>query len=116
MENLTLLKTNNNDRIKILSKLGYSINEEGYVLNSSKKEVICKYSKERVPDLDDDDAEDKFTYYAIRLIAAIVVAVIAALIVDFVTEGAVDFAFAFFVLVAFAVIEWFVRAKQIGES
>ena len=43
-------------------------------------------------------------------------AVIAGLIVDFVTEGAVDFALAFFVIVAFAIIEWFVRAKQMGES
>jgi uncharacterized membrane protein len=80
------------------------------------EEIAEEYSKERVPDQDDDEADDRFMYYAIRLVAAIIVAIIAALIVDFVTEGAVDFAFAFFVLVAFAVIEWFVRAKQIGES
>jgi len=36
--------------------------------------------------------------------------------VSVVTEGAVDFYFAVVVLMAFAVIEWFVRAKQTGES
>ena len=80
------------------------------------EEIAEEYSRERVPDQEDGEAEDRFQYYAIRLIAAIIVAIIAAWIVDFVTEGVVDFAFAFFVLVAFAVIEWFVRAKQIGES
>lgn len=80
------------------------------------EEIAEEYGRERVPDSEDDGAEDRFDYYAIRLIAAIIVSVIAAFIVDFVTEGAVDFSFAFFVLIAFAVIEWFVRAKQTGES
>ncbi|MGY5878644.1 MAG: hypothetical protein RTV31_00280 [Candidatus Thorarchaeota archaeon] len=80
------------------------------------EEIAEEYGRERVPDSDDEGEEDKFEYYAIRLIAAIIVAVIAGLIVDFLTEGVVDFALAFFVIVAFAVIEWFVRAKQVGES
>ena len=79
------------------------------------EEIAEEYSRERSPDSKDDDKEDKFEYYAIRLAAAIVVAVIAGLIVDFVTEGAVDFALAFFVIIGFAVIEWFVRAKQSGD-
>ena len=80
------------------------------------EEIAEEYGRERVPDPNDDDKEDRFEYYAIRLAAAIVVAVIAGLFVDFVTEGAVDFALAFFVIVGFAVIEWFVRAKQSGDS
>jgi uncharacterized membrane protein len=80
------------------------------------EEIAEEYSKERVPDSADSEKEDKFEYYAIRLAAAIVVAVIVGLIVDHLTEGAVDFALAFFVIVGFAVIEWFVRAKAMGES
>ena len=79
------------------------------------EEIAEEYSKERVPDPKDDAKEDKFEYYAIRLAAAIVVAVIVGLIIDFLTEGAVDFALAFFVIIGFAVIEWFVRAKQSGD-
>lgn len=48
MTELKLVQLNNGDRIKALNKLGYTLDEEGYVLNSKKKEVICKYSKERV--------------------------------------------------------------------
>ncbi|MFW9843328.1 MAG: hypothetical protein ACFFEV_02005 [Candidatus Thorarchaeota archaeon] len=79
------------------------------------EEIAEEYGKERVLDSEDEDKEDRFEYYAIRLIAAIVVAVIAALIVSSITD-VIDFASAFFILVAFAVIEWFVRAKQTGES
>ena len=80
------------------------------------EDIAEEYSEERIPDDDETEKEDKFEYYAIRLAAALVVAVIASLIVEHVTDGAVDFAFAFFVLVGFAVIEWFVRAKQAGEA
>lgn len=79
-------------------------------------EIAEEYGQERVQDLDTEKDEDRFQYYLVRLVAAFVVAVLAAWIVSIVTEGAVEFYFAVLVLMGFAVIEWFVRAKQTGES
>ena len=80
------------------------------------EEIAEEYGKERVQDLDSEKDDDRFQYYIVRLVAAIVVAVLAAWIVSIITEGAVEFYFAVIVLMGFAVIEWFVRAKQTGES
>jgi uncharacterized membrane protein len=79
------------------------------------EEIAEEYGRERLPDSVNGEKEDKVEYYLIRLAVALVVAVIAALIVDAVTD-VIDFASAFFILVAFAMIEWFVRAKQSGDS
>ena len=48
MGELVLEQLNNENRVDILNKLGYSINDEGYVTDSKKKEVICKYTEERI--------------------------------------------------------------------
>lgn len=49
MEEITLVQTNNDNRTQILNKLGYDINDEGYVIESgTKKEVICKYAGGKV--------------------------------------------------------------------
>jgi uncharacterized membrane protein len=80
------------------------------------EEIAEEYGKEQVLVEAPESKEDRFQYYVIRLVAAFIVAVLAAWIVSVVTEGAVDFYFAVIVLMAFAVIEWFVRAKQSGES
>jgi len=82
----------------------------------SPEEIAEEYGKERAQVEDPEQDNDRFQYYVVRLVAAFVVAVFAAWIVSTVTEGAVDFYFAVVVLMAFAVIEWFVRAKQTGES
>jgi uncharacterized membrane protein len=79
------------------------------------EEIAEEYGKEQIPDDDSDGQDDRFHYYLVRLVAAFIVAILAAWIVSAVTDGAVDFYFAVIVLMAFAVIEWFVRAKQIGE-
>lgn len=80
------------------------------------EEIAEEYGKEQIHTEDSEQGSDRFQYYIIRLVAAFVVAVFAAWIVSIVTEGAVDFYFAVIVLMAFAVIEWFVRAKQTGDS
>jgi len=80
------------------------------------EEIAEEYSMEQVLEEESEKKDDRFNYYVIRLVAAFVVAVLAAWVVSIVTDGAVDFYFAVVVLMAFAVIEWFVRAKQIGES
>jgi len=80
------------------------------------EEIAEEYGKEQVLIEDPESEDDKFQFYVVRLVAAFIVAVLAAWIVSVVTEGAVDFYFAVIVLMAFAVIEWLVRAKQSGES
>ena len=80
------------------------------------EEIAEEYGMEQTKGEDLENDSDRFQYYVVRLVAAFIVAVLAAWIVSVVTEGAVDFYFAVVVLMAFAVIEWFVRAKQTGES
>jgi len=80
------------------------------------EEIAEEYAIEQVHEPERSDNSDRFQYYVVRLVAAFVVAVMAAWIVSVVTHGAVNFFFAVVVLMAFAVIEWFLRAKQIGES
>ena len=80
------------------------------------EEIAEEYGQERVQEGQPEKDDDRFQYYVVRLVAAFVVAVLAAWIVSVVTEGAVDFYFAVIVLMGFAVIEWFIRAKQTGES
>ncbi|TFG34947.1 hypothetical protein EU527_01165 [Candidatus Thorarchaeota archaeon] len=79
------------------------------------EEIVEEYGIEQIQEPVSAKRGNRFEYYVVRLLAAFVVAVLAAWIVSIITEGAVDFYFAVVVLLAFAVIEWFVRAKQIGE-
>jgi len=80
------------------------------------EDIAEEFALEQIEETEQSDTDDRFQYYVIRLVAAFVVAVLAAWVVSTITEGAVDFFFAVVVLMAFAVIEWFIRAKQIGES
>ncbi len=80
------------------------------------EEIAEEYTQDQIQDVKAENDDDRFQYYIVRLVAAFVVAVLAAWIVSIVTEGAVEFYFAVIVLMGFAVIEWFVRAKQTGES
>ena len=44
-----LVRLNNEDRLVVLKKLGYELNDVGYVISSkTKKELICKYSGEKI--------------------------------------------------------------------
>jgi uncharacterized membrane protein len=88
------------------------------VLNEvgSPEDIAEEFALEQVLETEQSGNDNRFQYYVIRLVAAFFVAVIAAWIVSIITHGAVDFFFAVIVLMFFAVIEWFVRAKQIGET
>ena len=50
MGQISLIQLNNNNRLLALQKLGYDVNDNGYVIdkNNGNKEVICKYSEEKV--------------------------------------------------------------------
>ncbi|TFG98797.1 hypothetical protein E4H12_04985 [Candidatus Thorarchaeota archaeon] len=80
------------------------------------EEIAEEYGMEQTKVEDPENDNDRFQYYVVRLVAAFIAAVLAAWVVSVVTEGAVDFYFAVVVLMTFAVIEWFVRAKQTGKS
>lgn len=48
-QTISLLQSSTDTRIKVLKKLGYSINSKGYVIDSITKEpLICIYSEENV--------------------------------------------------------------------
>ncbi len=79
------------------------------------EDIAEEFALEQIEETEQSSTDDRFQYYVVRLVAAFVVAVLAAWVVSTITDGAVDFFFAVVVLMAFAVIEWFVRAKQIGE-
>lgn len=49
MAELNLVQLDNEKRVQVLRKIGYDINEEGFIIeNKTKKEVICIYSGEKV--------------------------------------------------------------------
>ena len=48
MPNIELVELNISQRLKVLEKLGYSIDEQGYILDKDNRELICNYSEERV--------------------------------------------------------------------
>lgn len=79
------------------------------------EEIAEEYGQERAQEPESETSEYRLQYYVIRLVTAFIVAVLAAWIVSIITEGAVDFYLAVVVLMAFAVIEWFLRAKQSGK-
>jgi len=44
-----LVQLNNEDRLEVLKKLGYVLNDQGFVIDvDTKEEVMCKYSKQKV--------------------------------------------------------------------
>jgi uncharacterized membrane protein len=88
------------------------------VLNEvgSPEDIAEEFALEQVVDTEQSHIEGRLHYYVIRLVAAIIVVILAAWVVSTITNGAVDFYLAVIVLMVFAVIEWFVRAKQIGET
>lgn len=49
MAKITLLQLDNDKRLQVLEKLGYSIDNDGFVVSKkTKKEVVCKYTNEKI--------------------------------------------------------------------
>ena len=80
------------------------------------EEIADEYGKEQIDDEEKKSSSDRWIYYTMRLMLAVVVVVLASWVVSIVTEGAVDFALAVVVLLAFAVIEWAIRAQQTKDA
>jgi hypothetical protein len=96
-------------------------NQENLILSilnevGSPEDIAEEFALEQVVDTEESGNRNLVQYFVIRLVAAFFVVVAASWVVTIVTHGAVDFSFAVIVLMAFAVIEWIIRAKQIGKT
>jgi uncharacterized membrane protein len=80
------------------------------------EDISEQFGKEQVEEQETNDSMDKWIYYTMRLMAAILVVVIASWIASTVTEGLVDFNFAVIMLLVFAVLEWYVRTQQTKDA
>jgi uncharacterized membrane protein len=80
------------------------------------EEIAEEYGKVQIEEEEIKSNPDRWIYYTMRLMLTILVVVLASWVVSIATEGAVDFMFAVVVLLAFAVLEWLVRAQQIKDA
>jgi uncharacterized membrane protein len=80
------------------------------------EEIAEQYGIEQIETPDTRNTSDKWIYYTMRLMASILVVVLASWIASTVTEGLVDFNFAVIMLLAFAVLEWYVRTQQTKDA
>ena len=80
------------------------------------EEIAEEYGKEQVEEEEKRSDADRWIYYTMRLMLAVVVVVLASWVASVITEGAVDFMLAVVVLLAFAVIEFVIRAQQTKDA
>ena len=80
------------------------------------EEIAEEYGKEQVEEEEKKSSADKWIYYTMRLMLAVLVVVMASWIASVITEGAVDFMLAVVVLLAFAVLEFVIRAQQTKDA
>ena len=80
------------------------------------EEIAEEYGKEQVDEEEKKPTADRWIYYTMRLMLAVLVVVLASWVASVITEGAVDFMLAVVVLLAFAVLEWIIRAQQTKDA
>jgi uncharacterized membrane protein len=80
------------------------------------EEIAEEYGKEEVDEEEKKSNIDRWIYYTMRLTLVVLVVVLASWVASVLTEGAVDFILAVVVLLAFAVLEWFVRTQQTKDA
>lgn len=80
------------------------------------EEIAEEYGKDQVEEEEKKSTVDKWIYYTMRLMLAILVVVLASWVASVITEGAVDFMSAVVVLLAFAVLEWVIRTQQTKDA
>lgn len=80
------------------------------------EEIARQYGIEQIEEPDNSNSADKWIYYTMRLVVAILVVVLASWLASIITEGLVDFNFAVITLLVFAVLEWYIRTKQTKDA
>ncbi len=79
------------------------------------EEIAGEYVKEQGEE-EKKEAADRYIYYTMRLMVAVLVVVLSSWIASIITEGAVDFTLAVVVLLAFAFLESIIRAQQTKDA
>ena len=80
------------------------------------EEIAEEYGKVQIEEEESLDTSDRWIWYTMRLMLAILVVVLASWVVSMITEGAVDFMTAVVVLLFFAVLEWIIRTQQTKDA
>ncbi len=80
------------------------------------EEIARQYWIEQIEEPDSRNSADKWIYYTMRLVVAILVVVLASWIASTITEGLVDFNIAVIMLLAFAILEWYIRTQQTKDA
>lgn len=80
------------------------------------EEIAEEYGKVEVEDEEKESKSERWIYYTMRLMLVVLVVIVASWVASVLTEGAIDFVFAVVVLLAFAVLEWLVRAQQTKDA
>lgn len=80
------------------------------------EEIARQYGIEQIEEPDNSNSADKWIYYTMRLVVAILVVVLASWLASIITEGLVDFNFAVITLLVFAVLEWYIRTQQTKDA
>ena len=80
------------------------------------EEIAEEYGKVQIEEEESLDTSDRWIWYTMRLMLAILVVVLASWVVSIITEGAVDFMTAVVVLLVFAVLEWLIRTQQTKDA
>jgi len=79
------------------------------------EEIAGEYVREQGEE-EKKEAADRYIYYTMRLMVAVLVVVLSSWIASIITEGAVDFMLAVVVLLAFAFLESIIRAQQTKDA
>ncbi len=79
------------------------------------EEIAAQYVKEQSEE-EKKETADRWIYYTMRLMVAVLVVVLSSWVVSIITEGAVDFMLAVVVLLAFAFLESIIRAQQTKDA
>jgi len=80
------------------------------------EEIAEEYGVVEAEEDEKENRSERWIYYTMRLTLVVLVVVVASWAASVITEGAVDFVFAVVVLLAFAVLEWLVRAQQTKDA
>ena len=80
------------------------------------EDIARQYGNEQIEEPDSRNSVDKWIYYTMRLVVAILVVVLASWIASTITEGLVDFNIAVIMLLMFAVLEWYIRTQQTKDA
>jgi len=106
--NEKVLKNPDDDKLHLITEVLEAL--------GTPEEIAEEYGKDQIEEEEKKSTVDKWIYYTMRLMLAILVVVLASWVASVITEGAVDFMSAVVVLLVFAVLEWVIRTQQTKDA